>query len=95
MRRRAQGLPEGIIASPDTSESQLSPNTVRVLEAIDGLPEEEREAFDLVRIQGFTQVEAAQVLGVSPKTVARRLNQGVLLLMDKLSDLKPTLAPAD
>jgi RNA polymerase sigma factor (sigma-70 family) len=91
----AQGLPDGIIGSPNTSESQLSPNTVRVLEAIDSLPDEEREAFDLVRIQGFTQVEAAQVLGVSPKTVRRRLNQGVLLLMDKLSDLKPTLAPSD
>jgi RNA polymerase sigma factor (sigma-70 family) len=89
----AQGLPEGIIASAETSDSQLSPNTIRVLEAIDNLPDEEREAFDLVRIQGFTQVEAAQILGVSPKTVRRRLNHGVLMLMDKLSDLEPTATP--
>ena len=90
-----QGLSGAAIASPDTSDSQLSPNTLRVLEAIESLPEEEREAFDLVRIQGFSQVEAADLIGVSPKTVRRRLNQGVLLLMDKLSDLEPTLAPGD
>jgi RNA polymerase sigma factor (sigma-70 family) len=90
----AQGLSGAVVASPETSDSQLSPNTLRVLEAIEGLPEEEREAFDLVRIQGFSQVEAADLIGVSPKTVRRRLNQGLLLLMDKLSDLEPTLAPS-
>ena len=87
----AQGLSGAVVVNPEISGSQLSPNTLRVLEAIESLPEEEREAFDLVRIQGFTQVEAADLLGVSPKTVRRRLNQGLLLLMDKLSDLKPTL----
>jgi RNA polymerase sigma-70 factor (ECF subfamily) len=91
--RPAQGLSGAVVASPETSDSQLSPNTLRVLEAIESLPEDEREAFDLVRIQGFSQVEAADLIGVSPKTVRRRLNQGLLLLMDKLSDLKPTLAP--
>jgi RNA polymerase sigma factor (sigma-70 family) len=91
----ALGLPDGGIASPETSGSQLSPNTLRILEAIEGLPEEEREVFDLVRIQGFTQVEVADVLGVSPKTVQRRLNHGLLLLTEKLSDLEPSLAPPD
>jgi RNA polymerase sigma factor (sigma-70 family) len=88
----AQGLSGAVIVSPETSESEVSPNTLRVLEAIENLPEEEREAFDLVRIQGFTQVEAADLLGVSPRTVRRRLNRGVLLLMDVLSDLEPSLA---
>ena len=46
-----------------------------MLRAIDGLPEDEREVFDLVRIQGLTQAEAAEVLGVSAKTVQRRLNR--------------------
>lgn len=78
------------IPGPDSSGSQISPNTLRVLDAIESLPEEEREAFDLVRIQGFTQVEAADLIGVSPKTVRRRLNRGLLLLMEKLSDLEPT-----
>lgn len=87
----AHGLSGAVVVDPESSGSQLSPNTLRVLEAIESLPEEEREAFDLVRIQGFSQLEAADLIGVSPKTVRRRLNQGLLLLMDKLSDLEPTL----
>jgi RNA polymerase sigma factor (sigma-70 family) len=88
-------IPEPGIASPETSGSQLSPNTVRILEAIEGLPDDDREVFDLVRIQGFTQIEAANVLGVSPKTVQRRLNHSLLQLTAKLSDLKPSLAPPE
>jgi RNA polymerase sigma-70 factor (ECF subfamily) len=60
-----------------------------MLEAIDRLPEGEREAFELVRIQGLTQAEAAQVLGVSTMTVNRRLNRGLQLLAEALDDLCP------
>jgi len=42
-----------------------------------------------VRIQGLTQAEAAQVLGVSAATVNRRLNRGLELLAEALSDLRP------
>ena len=66
-----------------------------MLQAIDELPEDEREAFDLVRIQGLTQVEAAEVLGVSTKTVQRRLNRGLLLLAEQLDDLRPGEEPPD
>jgi RNA polymerase sigma-70 factor (ECF subfamily) len=94
-RRLDKQMPEvrtadAIVAGPDTTDSQLSPNTLRMLEAIESLPDEEREAFDLVRIQGFTQVEAAAVIGLSPKTVQRRLNRGRMLLTQKLSDLEPS-----
>ena len=51
-----------------------------MLAAIDNLPEDEREVFGLVRFQGLTQAEAAEVLGVSTKTVQRRLNRASLLL---------------
>jgi len=91
----ALGLPELGVASPETSGSQLSPNALRILEAIESLPDEEREVFDLVRIQGFTQVEAASLLGVSPKTVQRRLNHSLLQLTANLSDLEPSLAPPE
>jgi RNA polymerase sigma-70 factor (ECF subfamily) len=58
-----------------------------MLPAIDELPEDEREVFDPVSIQGMTQVEAAHVLGVSEETVKRRLNRGLLLLTEQLADL--------
>lgn len=76
-------------APSDSTGSQLSPNTRRILEAIENLPEEEREVFNLVRIQGLNQPEAADILGVSPKTVQRRLNHGLMLLSEKLGDLQP------
>ena len=66
---------EGLVPAPASSGSGLTPDGRRMLEAIDGLPEDEREAFGLVRIQGLTQAEAAEVLGVSAKTVQRRLNR--------------------
>ena len=75
-----------------SSDSGLTPDGRRMLEAIDRLPEEDREAFDLVRIQGLTQAEAAQVLGVSTMTVNRRLNRGLQLLAEALDDLCPDKA---
>ena len=85
----AVGLQEDLVPAPPSSGSGLSPNGRRMLEEIDHLPEDEREAFDLVRIQGMTQPEAARVLGVSAVTVKRRLNRGLRLLTEKLADLRP------
>ena len=68
----------------------LSPDGHRMLDAIDKLPDEEREVFDLVRIQALTQVEVAEVVGVSAKTVQRRLNRSLMLLAKELDDLRPS-----
>ena len=73
----------------DGSDSELSPGARRMLAAIDGLPEEEREVFGLVRIQGLSHTEVAEIVGVSLKTVQRRLNRGLLLLDEMLDDLRP------
>ena len=85
-------LREGQLPAPASSDSGLSPNGLRMLEAIDSLPEDEREAFDLVRIQGLTYAEAAELLGVAPKTVQRRLDRGLRLLTERLGDIprRPT-----
>ena len=87
---RAAALAEsGVAAPPGSSDSCLGPDARRMLAAIDGLPEEEREVFELVRLQGLTHPEAAGVVGVSVKTVQRRLNRALLLLADELADLRP------
>jgi RNA polymerase sigma-70 factor (ECF subfamily) len=86
-------LPEtGVAGQPLSTVSGLSPDGRRMLGAIEGLPEEEREVFDLVGIQGLTQAEAAGVVGVSEKTVQRRLNRARLLLAEQLADLRPATA---
>jgi RNA polymerase sigma factor (sigma-70 family) len=82
-------LRDGLVPAPASSDSGLTPGSRRMLAAIANLPEAEGEAFDLVRIQGLTQAEAAQVLGVSAATVNRRLNRGLELLAEALSDLRP------
>jgi len=82
-------LDEGRVPAPAGSDSGLTPDGRRMLEAIANLPEGEREAFDLVRIQGLSQAEAAQVLGVSAMTVNRRLNHSLQLLAEALGDLRP------
>jgi RNA polymerase sigma-70 factor (ECF subfamily) len=91
----AVGLSDGLVPAPASSISGLTPDGLRMLQAIDELPDDEREVFDLVRIQGMTQTEAAQVLGVSAVTVKRRLNRGLQLLTERLTDLRPGEEPSD
>ena len=83
-------MPEaGVAGPPMSTASGLTPDGRRMLGAIEGLPEDEREVFDLVGIQGLTYPEAAAVVGVSEKTVQRRLNRARLLLAEQLADLQP------
>src|SRR5262249_54262154 len=87
----AAALAESAVAAPAGSGgSCLAPDGRRLRRAIEGLPEVEREVFDLVRIQGLTHAEAAAVVGVSEKTVQRRLNRARLLLAEQLADLRPS-----
>jgi RNA polymerase sigma-70 factor (ECF subfamily) len=88
-------LSEGLVPAPASSISGLTPDGLRMLRAIGELPAEEREAFELVRIQGMTQTEAAEVLGVSAVTVKRRMNRGLRLLTEQLADLRPGGTPPD
>jgi RNA polymerase sigma-70 factor (ECF subfamily) len=84
----AAELSEGLVPSPASSGSGLSPDGRCILEAIGELPEDEREVFDLVRIQGMAQAEAAHMLGVSAQTVKRRLSRGLRLLAEQLAELR-------
>jgi RNA polymerase sigma factor (sigma-70 family) len=85
---RAVELCETLVAQPPEQATAIGPKAVRILAAIERLPEEYREVFDLIRIQGMTQPEAAELLGVSVRTVQRRLNTGILMLTEELADLR-------
>jgi RNA polymerase sigma factor (sigma-70 family) len=83
---------EAVRAPSLSSASSLTPSHRRLLEVIDNLPDDEREVFGLVRVQGLTHPEAAEVMGVSVKTVQRRLNRAMVLLWKGLEHLRPTTA---
>jgi RNA polymerase sigma-70 factor (ECF subfamily) len=84
----SSSLDENAVIAPESSASGLSPVAARMLDAIEQLPEDAREVFSLVRIQGMNQTEVAQLLGVSVKTVQRRLHRGLMILSEKLADLQ-------
>jgi RNA polymerase sigma factor (sigma-70 family) len=88
-------LRDGFVLAPANSDSGLSPDARLMLEAIGRLPEDEREAFDLVHIQGLSQAEAAAVLDVATRTVKRRLDRGIRLLTEWLGDLDPDATACD
>ena len=87
-------LGDGVVPAPVGSDSDLSSTAQLILEAIGNLPEDERDVFDLVHIQGLTEAEAAAVLGVVARTVQRRLHRGVQFLTERLGDLGPELQSA-
>jgi RNA polymerase sigma-70 factor (ECF subfamily) len=80
---------DGAVAAPPSADSTATPASLRILQAIEELPEDEREAFSLVRIQGLSHPEAAVILEVSTKTVQRRLHRALFLLAEALGDLRP------
>jgi RNA polymerase sigma-70 factor (ECF subfamily) len=88
-RSNAVELRAELVPAPESSGSGLSPNTRRMLAAIESLPAEEREVFELVRIQGMATSEVAGIVGVTERTVQRRLSRGLFLLMGMLDDLRP------
>ena len=53
-------------------------------EAVERLPEEEREVFGLLWYQGMTHAQAAEVLGVATKTIQRRWASARLMLQQTL-----------
>lgn len=84
--RAITGLNVDSIAAPDSQGSELSPKARFIFQAIENLPPELQEAFDLVRIQGLTHFEAANVLQISTKTIQRRLANSLVLLTEALKE---------
>ena len=75
LARRSHGQPgavalyEDLVVAAALGGSSLGPDGRRMLEAIADLPDDEHEVFDPVRIQGMTQSDVTEVLGVLSKTV--------------------------
>lgn len=70
-------------ASPEQAAA-ASERLRRTLEAIKSLPPRTRRAFELHRLEGLSQEQAAQVLGVSRKTVEKQVGAALKHLLARL-----------
>jgi RNA polymerase sigma-70 factor (ECF subfamily) len=81
-------LCDGLAPAALSSGSALGLDRRRILQAIEDLPEVERETFVLVLIRGLSQAEVAKLLNVSREAVYRRLHRGLFLLPQGPEDLR-------
>lgn len=75
----------------ETDACQLNELSRRLREALNELPESYRESFVMHRFKHMNYKEIADLLEVSPKTVAYRIQQALKLLRIKLKDYLPLL----
>ena len=85
----------GLSPTPEANTSQSSSNVPRILEAIDSLPEEEREDILSGPGPGNDPARRRRGHGVSVRTVQRRLTRTLQLLAEKLRDLQPSSVQPD
>lgn len=91
-RRLRREVPLESVAEPVQPESDpvdvptLSPE---LAEALQKLPASQREAVELVRLQGLSVAEAAQRVGISPGALKVRAHRGYRALRARLTGGKP------
>jgi len=73
-----------VVTPEPNPEEQLEfrQEIAEIAKALAALPEKCRETLILRRIEGLSQQETAQRLGISVKTVEKHMARGVLMLMD-------------
>jgi RNA polymerase sigma-70 factor, ECF subfamily len=79
------------IAESDFSDRTNS--SIVVKDALDQLPNDQREAVSLVWIEGYTVDEASKILEIPLGTVKSRCARGKLALSEILKDLRPNMEP--
>jgi RNA polymerase sigma-70 factor (ECF subfamily) len=86
-RPSAAPLPDDVPATPPSEATTSAASLTQILEAIERLPDDLRESFSLVHVQGLTHAETAGVLAVSTKTIQRRLRLATAGLARELSGM--------
>jgi RNA polymerase sigma-70 factor (ECF subfamily) len=81
-----EGLVEATAAAAEDDDLDL---WCRFHEAVDQLPEDEREVMGLAFYQGWTQAQMAEVFGVDERTVRRRWQSACLRLQQLVGGQLP------
>ena len=94
LRAKREFVGEECIPEVDDEEIDTSYRDARVWKAIDALPEKCRQVFLLSKRDGLSQVEIADELGISVKTVKNQMTKAFARLRDDLSSgHKPFFLP--
>jgi RNA polymerase sigma-70 factor (ECF subfamily) len=81
--------PATLDGAPESQRSSYDQDTIdNVLEALDKLPEAQRLAVVLTKIQGKSMAEAAEILGTTPGAVKLRAHRGYVTLRELLRGLE-------
>jgi RNA polymerase sigma-70 factor (ECF subfamily) len=92
--RRHRSPPPDAVGHAEPGDSSYDPRRLAAWEAfhtqIEGLPDAEREVFELHWYEGLTHAEAAALLEVSVDTIKRRWQSARLRLYDALRGDLPT-----
>ncbi len=81
---------DGAAVSPEKRAEDITYEPARLAawsefhRQVEALPDDEREVFDLLWYQGLAQSEAAELLGVTVRTLQRRWQSARLALFDAL-----------
>jgi RNA polymerase sigma-70 factor (ECF subfamily) len=76
---------ESVADMPSPEQSAVSRQRLaKMVEAMADLPPKTRRAFELHKLEGMTQEETAQALGVSRKTVEKQISTALQRLMARL-----------
>jgi len=86
--KQSEDAPDHAVADPDGDPARLT-LALDLLEAIEGLPDDEREVVELKFFSGLTEVEAGKILAVHEDTVKRRWSRARIKLADKLAPFAP------
>ncbi len=86
--RREVRVGRSVFPRIDTPEEQMMGSELRERfeEALERLPTKRRRVFELIRFEGCSYREAAEVLGISTQTVANHLCMAVRDLRTSLSE---------
>jgi len=91
---RHERLETDLVAhEPKDIDEQFSPLGRRILEVIARLPQMDQDIFNLVRVRGMRQPDAAEVLGISERTIQRRLKHVLPHLWAELGAVQSPLGP--
>ena len=88
--RSGQSVGERVSGSSPSPEQLAGGGLLRerIADAVEGLPEEQREVFLLRQLQGLAFKEIADVVGASPNTVKSRMRYALERLQQTLRDLR-------